>query len=369
MSDLSVCYFGAYRPNYPRNLTIRRALALAQIPVVECRVSPKWPTWRRWPFLLWQFLTNKQARSSSIIFLAEFSHTVAPLAWALSRLTGAAFIFDPGISNYDEMIVCQQQALPTSWRAKYLRWTDALAFKLADLVLWFTPVDEEYFAQQYKIPTVRSAWLPPGVDETSFVFTPLPTREGVFVVHWDGSFIASHGVEVILDAAYLLREQKDIFFELVGEGPLYTSMHQYADKLELGNVRFLGKVPFEELVASVKRSHVCLGTFRNDDKQRRSLYTKELQSMLVGRPLITSEGEAKQRVFDPQKDLWLIGPQNPPALAEAILALYYDPLRAQQLATHGHLAVANLCPSVAISQRLQSVLQKALSQRCLPSML
>ncbi len=360
---LSVCYFGAYRPDYPRNLTIRKALALAGVPVTECRVPPKWPSWRRWPTLTAQFFSQFTARSAQVIIVAEFCHTVVPLAWALSRLNGAALIFDPGLSFYDEMILRQHAAPENSLRARYFRSVDAIAFHLADLVVWFTPVDEEYFGREYGIAPHRSAWLPPGVDETLFGYSPALDFDSLFVVHWDGSFIPSHGVDVILEAANLLRDHTNIRFELVGNGPMAEAMRAKAESLKLTNAAFLGTVSARELSDSVRRAHVCLGAFRADDKGRRSLFTKELQAMLAGRALITAEGEAKRQVFDADRDLWLIPPDDPSALADAILTLQADSARRRSLGECGHAAAQKLCGLEASRMRLMEIIERALIER------
>jgi len=318
---------------------------------------------RRWPALAGQFLSQRSARISSIILVAEFCHTVVPLAWLLSRLSGAALIFDPGISFYDEMVVCQRAHRPTSFRAQYLKALDGLAFRLPDVVMWFTPIDEEYFGRLYQIPNTRSAWLPPGIDEALFTHTSPPESQTPFIVHWDGSFIASHGIDAILQSAHILREHSDIIFELVGDGPLARQMRTSAETMGLSNVIFFGSVPASELAASVQRAHVCLGAFRGDDKQRRSLYTKELQAMFAGRPVITADGEAKRRVFVAGRDLWLIPPDSPSDLADALLALRNDPAKRYSLASSGRIAVSALCTSDALRLRLTEIAERALNQR------
>jgi len=358
-ASLSVCYFGAYRSDYPRNLTIRRALALANVSVIECQVPPQWKNWRRWLSLSGQFLSQPSARAASVIIVAEFCHTLVPLAWVLSRLTGAALIFDPVISFYDEMVICQRSISPDSFRAKYLRWIDSLSFALADLVIWFTPVDEEHFRRLYHIPPERTTWLPPGVDDALFAPTPLPADDQHFVIHWDGSFIESHGVDVILDAANLLQNDSAIRFYLLGEGPTSHAMRQRAAELKLTNVIFTGQVSPSQVAVSVQRAHLCLGTFRADDKQRRSLYTKELQAMMAGRALITADGEAKRRIFRPDDELVLIPPQDPQALAAEILKLKADAPRRHHLGEQGHAAVSALCSPRSIQQRLIAIVHRA----------
>ena len=162
------------------------------------------------------YVTPKRVRLRSLSS-PNFCHTLVPLAWVLSRLTGAALIFDPVISFYDEMVICQRSIPPDSFRAKYLRWIDSISFALADLVIWLTAVDEEHFRNLYHIPPERTTWLPPGVDDALFAPTPPPADDQHFVIHWDGSFIESHGVDVILDAANLLQNDSTIHFYLLGE--------------------------------------------------------------------------------------------------------------------------------------------------------
>lgn len=361
--EFTVCYFGAYRPSYPRNLTIRRTLAATGVSVVECCVPPKYPNYIKWPTLTARFLRSQAARTASVIIVAEFCHTLVTLAWILSRLNGAALIFDPGISYYDEMILSQQTAPFLSLRALYLRVVDTVAFALSDLVVWFTPVDEEHFGKIYRIPPDRSDWLPPGVDEDLFAFSPPPDTNSPFIVHWDGSFIPSHGVEVILEAANLLRHDHNIRFELVGDGPMARAMRERAQEMGLPNVTFFGSVDMQALVDAVRRSHVCLGAFRADDKQRRSLYTKELQAMLTGRAVITAAGEAKRRLFHAGDELLLVPPGDAGALAEAIAQLRADPERRRMIGKRGHEAVAALCGKDSIQSRLLAILGRALDNR------
>ncbi len=100
----------------------------------------------------------------------------------------------------------------------------------------------------------------------------------------------THGVDVILRAAHLLAGDPAFRFEFVGG--VLPEIKTLAEELQLPNVEFLGVVSAEELRASVQRAHVCLGVFRGDEKLERSLYTKEAQAMMAGRPLITAFGKA-----------------------------------------------------------------------------
>jgi glycosyltransferase involved in cell wall biosynthesis len=358
---LTVCYFGAYKPNYPRNLFYRQALTGLGVQVVECRTATRYSTLRRSADLLRQFWRG--AHRADVLMVAEFNHTLVGLAWVLARLHRMVLLFDPGLSFYDWHVLLTKELGPHAPRAIYLKLMETLAYRLPDLVLWFTPVDEEFFRDLFGIPASRSDWLPPGIDSALFYPTALPEQREPFIVHWDGNMAPMHGVDVILHAARLLAGEAAIRFELFGDGLVLPAMRELAASLELHNLQFFGFVTPQALRASVHRAHVCLGVFRGDDKLRRSLYTKEMQAMRSGRPLVTGFGEAKARVFKNGEDLIMIEPENPQALAEAILALARDPARALRLAQNGALAVTALCDPQQAGRKLLSLMQARLDRR------
>ncbi len=356
---LTVCYFGAYRPEYPRNLFYRQALQQQGHEVIECRVSVKERTIVRALRLLVAFWRG--VRRADVMVVPEFNHTLVPLAWLLARLRGMALIFDPGLSYYDEIVLRAKDVLPNSLHGMYLRWMETLVYCLPDVVVWFTPVDEEYFQALFRIPPQRSAWLPPGIDQSLFYPTPLPTDEPPFILHWDGNMSPTHGADVILQSARLLASEPEYRFEFFGS--VLAEVRSLAGELCLPNVQFEGKVPPEELRASVQRAHVCLGVFRGDDKLRRSLYTKEMQAMMAGRPLITAYGEAKARLFRDGEDLVMVPPEDPVALAEAIRSARNDPAKRAKLAANGAAALAKLCAADAAGVKMHSIIERAYAQR------
>lgn len=361
---LKVCYFGAYKLTYPRNLFYRDALRRLGVEVIECRVSTRQRTiWRAFN-LLRQFW--KEAYKADILFVAEFNQTLVPLAWLLAKLHGMAVVFDPGLSFYDWYVLLTKEAAPNSIKGIYWRWVETLAFRLPDVVIWFTPLDLEYFEKLFSIPHSHSAWIPPGIDQSIFFPTPLPGAETPFIVHWDGNMAPMHGLDIVLRAAQLLQNDETIRFEIIGEGSIYAEMRSLATELNLGNVRFFGSVSADELRDSVQRAQLCLGVFRGDDKLRRSLYTKEIQAMMAERPLITGYGEAKARVFKNGTDLVMIPPEAPQALADTIKALQGDRQRRVAISQAGARAAANLCDPDSAGAKLLEILQMARARHSKP---
>lgn len=350
---LTVCYFGGYRPDYPRNLFYRRLLRQSGVEVIECRVSPRSPTLMKAAQLFFKFWTGPHR--AQVLLVPEFNHTLVPVAWVLARLRGMTLVFDPGLSYYADQILSLRWFAPHSLRARYLRWMEWLAYRLPQLVIWFTPVDEERFGELFGIPRERSSWLPPGINTDLFSPTPLPKRGSQLVIHWDGNMSPTHGVDVILRAAHRLAGDPTFRFEFVGG--VLPEIKALAEDLQLPNVTFLGVVSPEELRASVQRAHICLGVFRRDEKLERSLYTKEAQAMMAGRPLVTAFGEVKARLFKQGEDLLMIPPEDPQALAEAIRTLDGNFLMCEKLAANGAATFAALYAPEVTGEKLLHLLE------------
>jgi len=358
---MKICYFGGYRENYQRSRIQIRALQQAGQEVVECRVSPKLPTLQKmmklWP-MFW-----KMGRECDVILVAEFNQSLMPMAWLLSRLTKAVVVFDPATSYYDEMVITQESASAQSLRGRYLHLLDTVAFRLADRVLWYMPADCDYFGKLFPVLRGKQDWVPPALDEDLFKPLPFKTGNGPFVVHLNSSYLPTHGVDIILQAAKLLADDPQIKFELVGGGPTYQSSIDLAQTLGLNNVIFKPGVLVADLPKLYQEADVCLGAFRDDAKLARLVELKIISALASRRPVIAADSPLKRSFFRPDQDLVLIPAGDPQALAGAIRKLKADPAWRERLAeaglqtVHRHFALAH------IGQRLTTILAGEVSKR------
>src|SRR5271156_765870 len=150
--------------------------------------------------------------------------------------------------------------------------------------------------------------------------------EKKFVVLFAGNMGFSQGLENVLDAAKLLNEYTDIAFVMVGNGASRVSAQAYLNELELKNVRFLPYQPQEELSAMYGAADIFLIPLRRGFATE-SVPCKLFTIMAAGRPSIAS--------VDVGSEIWnllrrtgggiCVEPENPSALADAILSYYRDP--------------------------------------------
>jgi glycosyltransferase involved in cell wall biosynthesis len=126
-------------------------------------------------------------------------------------------------------------------------------------------------------------------------------------------------VDVLLRSAALLRDRIPQFeLRIVGNGPEKARLRQIALDLRLeSTVRWLGDVNMETLASEYGRSHVfCLPSVQE------GFGIVFLEAMAAGKPIVATRAAAVPEVV---RDGILVEPENPEALAEALLSLYRDP--------------------------------------------
>ena len=147
-----------------------------------------------------------------------------------------------------------------------------------------------------------------------------------FVVSYAGVMGFAQGLEVVIEAAALLRDEKDVAFVLVGEGVRRASLEADAARRRLTNVRFLPLQPPELYPDVLSASDACLVTL--DPKLRTPVVPGKLQTiMAAGRPAIASlhaDGDAP-RIIEEVGCGVVTDPADAATLASAILALSRNP--------------------------------------------
>jgi glycosyltransferase involved in cell wall biosynthesis len=308
--------------------------------VVECRAEIGLRTSARMGALWRQFWRESAKGRCDALIVAEFSHTLVPLARLLARLSGARLLFDPAVSLYEVNVVARRTLRAGSPGARYLWLMEWLVYRLVDRLVWYTEEDRAFFNAQYRLNVARSVAILPGVD--TGLFRPLPAQAGgpkdpgEFRVHFNGAFLPTHGADVMLDAADRLQAHSAIRFELAGDGQTRPAALAQRDRLGLPNVAFPGRIPIQDIPARIAGADVCLGAFGDDPKLKRLFVLKAGQAMACRRAVITGDAPATRRVCEHGRDLWLVPPGDPAALAEAILTLFRDPELRARIAEAGY---------------------------------
>lgn len=352
---LKVCYFGAYDPNYPRNVILRKGLALNDVEVVECRV-PNWVrTWKAAPMLFRRFLGL--SRDFDAIIIAEVNQRLTLLAWLLAKAIDRPLVADPFFSVYDSLADDRKLDKPGSLRARRYYYTDKLAMILPDSVLADTRQHLSYYHTTFSVPTDKMTIIPIGADDEMFFPQNGQSSDDHFHVLFFGSYIPLHGIQTILKAVALLKHIPNVHFELVGSGQTYSQMRALANELELENVRLEEKVPQAHVPALVARTNLVLGIFGDTAKAQRVIPHKVYQGLAMRKPVLTSDTPAMREFFEHGRHLFLVPVADPEALAEGVLELKRDGTLRNRLAESGYKIFQEKFTPRQIGQKVKQVLE------------
>ena len=386
---LRVCYFGTYRADYSRNQIMIEGLRRNGIEVVECH-EPLWRGiedraqvasggWMKPGFVIrvvctcWRLLRTycRQAGDYDVIVLGYPGQLDAYLARMLTWLRRKPLVLDVFMSLY---LIASERGLTVRHplTARLLCWIEKTAYRLPDLLLQDTAEYMRWLGQRFDVNPDRVRLVPTGADERTF--HPLETAEKEatevattkdgdrFRAVYHGTFIPNHGVEYIVEAARVLRDDPDICFELIGDGPTRERAMALAQEYGLANVTFTGWVDKAMLPRRIAEADVCLGVFGMTPQSLMTVQNKIYEALAMRRPLITGESPTVRTALTDGEHVLLCRRQDPRSLAEAILRLKGDPALRARLARQGYERYVQAFTTVAVGRQARMHLDSVVRQ-------
>jgi colanic acid biosynthesis glycosyl transferase WcaI len=185
-----------------------------------------------------------------------------------------------------------------------------------------------------------------------------------FLVVYSGSVSAKQGLHTFVEAAAELRAERQVRFCLIGEGPYLAELKGLAASLRLPNLQFLPIQPratFRQLLAEANALVVT---------QTRSVTDivfpgKLLHYMAAGRPIlaaVSAHSETGTFVAENQVGA-VVPPEDPAALANAILQLKADPDYAAELGVKGRRVCMTRFGREDVLTRFTSQMENLVNQK------
>ncbi len=245
-------------------------------------------------------------------------------------------IFWSTLSIYHTLIEDRKIANPNSLKAKMIHFAEKYAVNHSDIIITESRAQSDFLINEYNLEKEKLRNSVNCIDETKFLPMPLKKQDSNFVVTFFGSFLPAHGTETMIEAAKILSKEKDIVFDLCGDGLLKKTTEELAKKYQLKNVKFPGYLELDIILDHIRDSDVCLGIFGKSMKADNSIAYKILQILATQKPLITMDSKAMKEVIVNGENCILVPPGNPQKLAEAILILKNDPAMRENIALNGY---------------------------------
>jgi glycosyltransferase involved in cell wall biosynthesis len=185
-----------------------------------------------------------------------------------------------------------------------------------------------------------------GVDPTMFdpasqggAFRSRNGLEGKFVAVYAGAHGMSNDLDVLLDAAGLLRGDPRICFVLVGDGKEKPGLVRRAAERNLGNVLFLPPVAKREMADVLAGGQCGIAILKPIPLYGTTYPNKVFDYMAAGRPVVLAIDGVIRKVVEEAGAGLAVPPGNPRALADAVRVLADDPSLAREMGSRGRACV------------------------------
>jgi glycosyltransferase involved in cell wall biosynthesis len=210
-----------------------------------------------------------------------------------------------------------------------VEWVVRWIYRQTDLLLVQSPAFEAPVAAL--APGKPIAYYPNSVDAT-FAEPPSPDvalpevqalDEG-FAVVFAGNVGAGQAVEVIVEAAALLKDVPQIRFVVFGQGSRWDWMREQAQGLS--NLHLPGRFPVNTMPGLMQKAGALLVTLADEPIFAMTVPNKVQAYMAAGSPILAClNGEGARLVAEEAQAGLSVPAQDPKALAAAVLQLYQMP--------------------------------------------
>jgi len=169
--------------------------------------------------------------------------------------------------------------------------------------------------EAHGVPRERIRYLPNSA-EAFYRKMPRQAQPG-FCVMYAGNIGAAQDFPTILAAA---ERTPQVRWLIVGDGRMRPWVESEVEKRGLRNVQLLGQHPSEDMPRLFAQADVLLATLRREPIFAYTIPSKIQSYLACGRPVIAAiEGEGGRIIRNAEAG-WAVPPEDPAALAEAVLA-------------------------------------------------
>lgn len=167
------------------------------------------------------------------------------------------------------------------------------AYNQADIITCSSKSFKNYFIEELKLSEKKEFLYLPSYAESTYE-NPGNVNNKKFDLVFAGNIGPAQSVETIVEAANILKENKNIFFHIVGDGLSKKNCEEMAERYKLKNVKFYGYFDVNKMPEFYKLADAFLITMVDNEVVNSTLPAKVQSYMLAGKPIIGAiNGEVK----------------------------------------------------------------------------
>ena len=252
------------------------------------------------------------------VFIGFAPQLVIPLWWF--KLKKADIVTDFFISFYDTLCFDRKKIKPDSILGRFIHYIDKGVLKKSALVVCDTVAHGKYFADEFHIPFDKFYTL--YLEADTSIYHPLNlTRPGYlknkFVVIYFGSGLPLQGIDTVLKAMALLKDDKELHFFFIGH---IRNKEAAVQKPVSDNIEYLEWVSQDKLAEYIDISDLCLAGHFNAEikKAGRVIAGKTFIYQAMDKMMILGDNAANRELFRESDMISFVEMGNEFALAQKI---------------------------------------------------
>jgi len=246
-------------------------------------------------------------------------------AYRLSRKYEARFIFEVR-DIWPQTLIELNGISERNFLITVMKKIEHFAINKSDMIISLLPLYNRYLKE--KGFNKDFYYLPNGFDFNNLKIEPIPKEveenipKNKFIVAYTGTIGKNDTLEYLIDAAYKLKDYKDIVFLIVGKGMEENNLKNKAKDLELDNVIFLPPVKKTQVQSILRLIDVCyIGWERKNIYNYGISANKIFDYMYSAKPILHSYSGEGDLIKEANCGI-SVDAENPDVIANGILKLY-----------------------------------------------
>ncbi len=310
---------------------------------------------------------GKLLHKPDIVFATHTPLTVGLSGMHLSQHFDTPFIFEVRDLWPDALI--NIGALKNPVGIAYLRFLERKFYRAADHIIALSPGMKQGVLRQgiadekvTVVPNSSDLSLFEPANDGSEYRDKLGLGDRLAAIYF-GAMGVANGLDYALQAAMHLKHlgRNDIVIVLHGEGGEKDRLKKIAADEELDNVVFSNSVPKKaDMAKIVAACDVCL-TIYKATKEVTWSPNKLFDALAAGRPVVINVGEWLGGIVEDNKCGYSVSPEDPIALANALIALADDPKTRYLMASNARKTAEDHFSRESLAAKIEDVFRNAIN--------
>jgi glycosyltransferase involved in cell wall biosynthesis len=280
-------------------------------------------------------------------------------AWLLARLKRAPFLFE--VRDLWPAFAIAVGVLRSKILISSSLWLESFLYHQADCVMVNSPgyIDHVRGHGARQVELIQNGADPhmfdPAVDGHSFRRDH--NLQDKFVVLYAGAHGMSNDLEVVLQAANLLRNEPAIRLVLIGDGKEKPALQARAKDMNLTNLIFVPPAAKAEMPAVLAAADACIAILKPVELYKTTYPNKVFDYMAAGRPVVLAIDGVIRQVVESAGAGIFVKPGDPQEMAQAIQSLALEPQKASQMGLAGRSYVEKHFSRAELAEKLALLLE------------